>query len=264
MAAQTVHSKPLRWLVSIAILLAGCVAVAAANAIACDQYAKWSRHDALPTAKDALQHDARILEGRLCMESTGCAPAALVRGIMTAETIEAIYARAAIAMPGNLWVCFQSPGGSHAISAVGQLPENVKTCVVDVADVDGKRSSGLCASACSWIWLAGRERRLLGANHVGFHRPYLHDAPACAPGNILQGVVALSMAFFRDNFEHGFSEQERAVRHELRLRGMSRAPNEVYALRAAEAHELGLISPKPSSEGVFLVGQAANQAVAGK
>lgn len=261
MAAHRSRSKPLRWAVLVAFLLAACVAVAAANAIVCDQYSKWSRRDA-PAGTDPLLHEARLLEGMLCTEPTGCTQAALVQGIMSTETLETIYARAAIAMPGSLWVCFQSPGGSHAISGVGPLPENVKTCVVDVVDADGKRSSGLCASACGWVWLAGRERALLGANSVGFHRPYLYDAPACAPGNFFQGTVALAMAFFRDNFEHGFGEQERAARHALRLRGMTRAPTEVYELRSPEAQEMGLLSPMPPVDAVFRPSQPANQPVA--
>ncbi len=261
MAAQISHRRRVRWLFGGLLLLAASVAIAAANAILCDQYVKFSRFEgATPTAP--MFQEAKLIEGTLCAEPTTCAPAALVRGIMSPQTLEAIYDRAAIAMPGSLWVCFQSPGGSHALAAVAPLPDNVKTCVADVVDQEGNRSAGLCASACSWIWLAGRDRALLGANSVGFHRPYLYDAPACVPGNLLQGAVSVAMGFVRDRFESAYAERERTVRHSLRMRGMSRSPTEVYELRQTEALEWGLISAGMPSAALFRVGRGGDQAAA--
>ena len=261
MAAQIPHRRLVRWLIGGLLLLAAALAIAAANAMLCDQYAKFSRLEgAAPLAP--LFQEAKLLEGTLCAEPAQCSPATLVRGIMSPQTLEEIYARAAIAMPGNLWVCFQSPGGSHALAAVAPLPDNVKTCVADVVDQAGRRSTGLCASACSWVWLAGRDRALLGESSVGFHRPYLYDAPLCKPGNVFQGAVSVAMGFVRDRFEPAYDEHERTARHTLRMRGMSRAPTEVYELRRDEAMRWNLVSAGMPSAAIFRVGQGGDQAVA--
>jgi len=253
--------RRLRWLVVGLLALAASVAIAAANAMLCDQYAKLSRVAGTgPT--DPYSQEARLHEGSLCMEPSSCSPAVLVRGIMTPATLDAIYARAGIAMPGKLWVCFQSPGGNHSLAGAGPLPDNVKTCVADVVDQDGKRRAGLCSSACSWIWLAGRDRAMFGANSVGFHRPYLYDAPACTPGNIFQGAVSIAMGFVRDRYEPAYGEHERSARHTLRSRGLSRGPTEVYELRRNEALTLALITHAMPSLAVFRMAQGADQAVA--
>jgi hypothetical protein len=261
MAAQIPHRRLVRWLIGGLLLLAAALAIAAADAMLCDQYAKFSRLEGAAPPAPVFQ-EAKLLEGTLCTEPAQCSPATLVRGIMSPHTVEEIYARAAIAMPGNLWVCFQSPGGSHALAAVAPLPDNVKTCVADVVDREGRRTAGLCASACSWVWLAGRDRALIGANTVGFHRPYLYDAPVCTPGNLFQGAVSVAMGFVRDRFEPAYDEREQSVRHALRMRGMSRAPTEVYELRRDEAMEWGLVSPGMAPAAFFRVGQGGDQAVA--
>lgn len=261
MAAQLPRRRRFRWLVGFLLLLAASVAIAAANAMLCDQYAKFTRPEA-GAATAPLFQEAKLIEGALCAEPTKCSPATLVRGIVSPQTLEEIYARAAIAAPGNLWVCFQSPGGSHALAGASPLPDNVKTCVAGVIDLEGRRSVGLCASACSWVWLAGRDRVLLGTNSVGFHRPYLYDAPACRPGNVFQGAVSVAMGFVRDKFEPAFDERERAMRHTLRMRGMSRAPTEVYELRREDAVEWGLAGEETPPGAVFRWGQIGDQAVA--
>lgn len=81
---------------------------------------------------------------------------------------------------------------------------------------------------------------IYGANSVGFHAPYEYDAPACAPGNRLKGLVAAAFDWVRDRDEPRYDERDRAARTELRLASLSRGPTEVLALGADHAVGLGL------------------------
>lgn len=165
-----------------------------------------------------------------------------MEGLLSTDTLVKIEERARRALPGTLTACLNSPGGSYqAGSLAGALPANLRTCVADlVAQPGAQPYHALCASACAWMWMAGGERVIYGANSVGFHAPYEYDAPACVPGNLLKGLVAALFDWMRDRDEPRYDERVRAARTELRLASLSRGPTEVLPLRADRAVRLGL------------------------
>lgn len=258
------HPKPpasrLRLLSLAVVTLAGCAAVAAANAIGCEQYAKATSSP----AEVSRPVSAVLLGGQLCQTPSECSPAVLVRGAITPATLEAVHARASTSRPAQLWVCFQSPGGAHSTTLEGALPDNVRTCVADVIDEAGKRSRGLCASACAWVWLSARERALFGDNAVGFHRPYLHDAAVCTPGNLFHAGVAMAAGLLADLRDPDLPDRERATRQMLREEGFWRSASEVRELRRHEAFTLGLSAQAEGPVAVFQVAASSDQAAAAK
>lgn len=247
------------WLFATVLGLAGCIAIAAADGIACDQYVKrFSPQE--PAGKPKLPHEApaRLLDGELC-RGEECSPAILVQGLLSDRTSATILERAAADLSGEVWVCLDSPGGAHSVSAVAQLPPNVRTCVADIVDQPGSAPrAAVCASACGWLWLAGGDRVIFGKNQVGFHRPYIYDSNVCAPGNALKAAEGMALGWIRDHLEHGYDAHMHAARHELRWAGLTMGPTEAYYIGADHARAAGLqIAGKASA--VFHVTTEAPQ-----
>jgi ATP-dependent protease ClpP protease subunit len=89
----------------------------------------------------------------------------------------------------HIEVWLDSPGGYDMIAyAIGAT---IHKYALDTVVVPRK----ICASACAYIWLAGRVRYLASTSDVGFHAPYL------APGGTtqeLKNAYASVGYYFRD------------------------------------------------------------------
>ena len=258
-SSMDMNDRPRRrlssWLMAAALAVSICGAIAAADGIACDQFAK-----RFATSPANQNRQARLLDGTLCRDNE-CTPAVLVQGVLSDRTVEAVLQRAAAMSNGDLWVCLDSPGGAHSVSAIGPLPRNVKTCLADIVDKPGQAPrEALCASACAWLWLAGSYRMVFGANHVGFHRPYIYDSAACAPGNAMKAAEGLVLGWIRDRAEHRYDEQMHAARHELRLLGLGMGPTEAYYVDAGHARAAGLQTGEPTTAVFRIAGEAAQVA----
>lgn len=227
-------SKRTKWHLHVltATLLVAVVAVF--NAIACGRL---GGSNAPKQPPGEYLGAARLIEGELCRAGkTPCASAVMVQGVLSADTVDLVTQRASKSS-GPLWVCFNSPGGHREVSLSGPLPANVKTCVADVL-VDGKRLPSVCASACAWLWMAGGERALFGENSVGFHRSYVYDHPACAPGNLLKSAESFLLARYLDWKQ--YSERDLAIRREIRWASMTKGAVETYEVDARAAVAAGL------------------------
>jgi len=249
------------WLFAAVMALTGAGCVAVADGIACDQYVKRVlSQEPGGNPQRPQEAAARLLDGELC-RGAECSPAILVQGVLSDETSAAILERATAVLSGDLWVCLDSPGGAHSVSAIGPLPPHVKTCVTDIVDQPGKEPrAGLCASACAWLWLAGADRVIFGRNQVGFHRSYIHDSTVCAPGNAVKAAEGLALGWLRDHLEHGYDAPMHAARHDLRWAGLAMGPTEAYYVNADHARAAGLQTAERASAVFHLTADSAEVA----
>ena len=247
---------PAGWLGAAGLCVALLIAFAMFDGMACSQYARWAA-GSTPPSVDPLYRPAALIDGKLCADGAGCAPAVLVEGALSVDTLLQLAARAHLGAPGRLTVCFNSPGGTYlAASVADALPANVRTCVPDLVARPGARPyRALCASACAWTWMAGTDRVIYGANTVGFHAPYEYDAAVCLPGNRLKGLVAAVQGWIRDRGEPRYDERLRATRSELRLASITRGPGEVLPIGPDRAVELGLQTSRPGAATFYVAQQ---------
>jgi len=252
-----------RRLIAVAVLaLLAAVAVSAANGIACDKIPAWFGSTA-PSVQ-VRKAEANVLEGRLCIGPAKCEPAVLVHGLLPAHIGQVIEERAGRAHGGPIWICLHSEGGARAVALTGPLPSNVRTCVSDVVDAAGVRHPALCASACAWLWLAGRQRELFGSSTVGFHRPYIYESAWCAPGNYFAAAEAFVRGWITDRINPDFAGGAAlSARGHLRMAGMAMGPSEAYYIGAAQAAKLGL-QTAALREAVFIASGDNLQATANK
>lgn len=222
--------------------LAVLAALAISNAIACDFYLKRVLPAPLGTQiKNALYRPGQLVEGLLCTQDGSCRQALLLYGLISLEVLQMVRDRATVAQGRELALCLHSPGGATEATVGLVLPPNVRTCVADVMLGEGdKPLRALCASACAWVWMAGHDRALYGKSEVGFHRPYIHDAPACVPGNWVQAGVNLARSWIADHLEPTLNDVTRTHRAAIRLVAMEKGPQEIYSIGAAQAQAMGL------------------------
>lgn len=227
-------SKRRTWAFAVLTTVLLVVGLTMINAVVCDRFL--GRNPPRQAPGEYLGA-ARLIEGELCSaETTPCSNAVLVQGVLSAETVDLVAERAAKSS-GPLWVCFNSPGGHREVSLSGPLPTNVKTCVADVL-AEGKRLPAVCASACAWLWMAGRERALFGDNAVGFHRSYVHDHPACTPGNLLKSAESFLLAVYLDWKQ--YADRDVEIRSGIRWASMTKGASETHQVNAGAAVAAGL------------------------
>lgn len=234
--------SPAGWLSGVVICVLLLLVIAMLNGLGCAKYLAWfARPEAAPS--DRLYQQAALVDGKLCTADGACTSAVLVEGLLSTDTLARIDERARHASPGPLTACFNSPGGSYQAASLagGALPANLRTCVPDLVERPGAQPHrAVCASACAWLWMAGSERVIYGANSIGLHAPYEYDAPVCIPGNVLKGLVAAALDWVRDRDNPRYDERVRAARTELRLASLSHGPTELLPLGADRAVALGL------------------------
>lgn len=236
-------------LAAAVVLFIGACAI---NAIGCTMYAARAAGPKAPALKPRT-----LLDGALCRPE-GCTAAVLVQGAVTDDTVVALRARAQAAGKDPLWVCLNSPGGDHSLALMDPLPANVHTCVADIAARPGQPArAAICASACAWIWMAGRQRVIFGENKVGFHRPYVYDSASCAPGNWAKAVEGFASGWLHDLDAPGF-EGTRSARHQLRWAGMGMGVTEAHYVDAGQAVQMGL-QPREGGPAAFVLVDANSQ-----
>lgn len=228
--------------------LAGLVAIAIFNAIGCDLYLRAQPTAAAAEIRNPLYRPARLIEGLLCAPDGACRQAVLLHGLISLETLQRVQAGAKDAQGRELALCLHSPGGATEATVGLVLPSNIRTCVADVVLTEGADPvRALCASACAWVWMAGHDRALYGQSEVGFHRPFIYDAPACVPGNWVQASVNLVRSWIADHLQPSLDGATRTRRAELRMVAMEKGPHEIYGIGAAQAQTMGLQAVEPTN-----------------
>lgn len=225
------------------MVVAVAIAVLMLNSIGCTLYGRWAGEQASDEPPPRLARPARLIEGSLCHQQGTCEPAVLVQGLLSIETVAMIRDRAHEAGSQTLVLCLHSIGGSGDVSMEAPLPPNVRTCVAQLQQQQGAEVfPSLCESACAWLWMGGRERALYGAARVGFHRPYVLDAPMCTPANWFNAAVSYVRSWATDRMEPAFSAEEFAARQVVRRQALEKGPRETHTLDAAEAVRLRLLA----------------------
>jgi hypothetical protein len=132
----------------------------------------------------------------------------------------------------EILVLLNSPGGKLVDAMDIGISVHENGYVTAVADKD------VCASACTTIWLAGKERLAAERSHIGFHAPYIERKG--------KKMASKEAAEFQRAYYRRLGLTEKAIRYLLAAK-----PDDITWLDGETAYDIGIIVtvvPAPKEE----------------
>jgi hypothetical protein len=233
------EGKLWRWLMPVLWLVIAAFVIVFISFGLC----KWTGENADEAKRVAKQAEqAKILLGQLCSSPGSCESAIMYQGPVKKEPMARLLAQ--LDATKITWLCLNSGGGDSevGISFAKEIRRrNISTCVAPATVGDGPYITTACISACSKIWLNGKQRILARENaEVGFHPDYVGVGKCCQLPNLLIRWMYMLQPYFEDGDED--------ARRQLREKAADYDAFMYYKLHTQEAEKLHLVTSEDAAK----------------